>query len=55
MSVADDVMKLTLISMAAMEVGHIGFCFGDYKIATCRDCPTEKECLELFLKEQKGE
>jgi hypothetical protein len=36
----------------AEHIGHIGFCFGDYKQLECADCPTEMECLKLFIKER---
>lgn len=26
---------------------HIGFCFGVYAEATCRDCLAKDDCLEL--------
>jgi hypothetical protein len=32
---------------------HVGFCMGVYNKIGCQDCPTHKECLELWDKEQK--
>ena len=33
--------------------GHTGFCMADYEYHTCYDCPTEFECLKLYIKEKK--
>lgn len=32
---------------------HVGFCFCRYDHISCVDCPTEMECLKLFLKEER--
>jgi len=32
--------------------GHTGFCMADYDKNKCWDCPTEFECLKLFVKEK---
>lgn len=32
--------------------GHTGFCMADYVKTKCYDCPTEFECLKLFVKEK---
>lgn len=32
--------------------GHTGFCMGDYARDKCWNCPTEFECLKLFIKEK---
>ena len=33
-------------------VGHTGFCMADYDALKCHDCPTEFECMKLFIKER---
>ena len=32
---------------------HIGICMGTYAYVDCIDCPCEKECIDLFLKEME--
>lgn len=34
-----------------LEKVHVGFCMGLYNKYVCKDCPMEKECLELRDKE----
>ena len=44
--------EIRRLSYKAEVAGHIGFCFGRYRW-DCVDCPTEVECLKLFLKEKR--
>ena len=31
---------------------HIGFCMGQFDTKTCHDCPSLKECLIMYGKDQ---
>lgn len=35
-----------------MKIDHTGFCMGQFDTRTCHDCPTIKECLVLYGKDQ---
>jgi len=34
------------------KIEHTGFCLADYDVETCKECPCEEECLELYREEK---
>lgn len=39
--------------MADFKIEHMGFCLDQYDESKCNDCPTELECLKMYLEEQQ--
>ncbi len=37
------------------NIEHTGFCLGEYDPEDCKDCPSLKECLDLYAEENKLE
>jgi hypothetical protein len=46
-----DAVDKVLLGTRAMKNHHVGFCFGKYDLLICHTCPSEGDCLRLFLKE----
>ena len=46
-----EVTKLYETKPQLVAPSHIGFCMDEYKKDVCRDCPTEKECLDMAARE----
>jgi len=42
------------LRIEVMNAGHIGFCMSSYVEDKCFDCPSERECIFLYVTE-KGE
>ena len=35
-----------------MDIEHTGFCMGSFDVNTCGDCPSIRECLVMYGKDQ---
>ena len=38
---------------ARAQGNHTGFCMSTYVTSKCYDCPTEAECLGMFLQDER--
>jgi ribosomal protein S18 len=44
--------EINELQMRMEILKHVGFCMAEYDKVRCYDCPTEFECMKLFIKER---